>query len=474
MPQFKEMPQAPSQLWLMPPSLDEMVSEDDEIRVLSEMMEMLDWSILERTYSERGTPAYPPKVMTKVLVYAYSKGIRSSRRIEEMLYSDVRYMWLAGMLKPDFHTLARFRKEKFESLSRLFADSARLCKEMGLVNLNIAAIDGTKVVADASRKSLYDQKRLDKELEAVKEILREAEDVDEREDAEHGESNGREVPEHLRDAKARKVFLNELAKKLTESGRKIISSTDEECRMMKTRDGIKPSYNVQAAVDGENQVVLAMHVTNSENDHGQIAEMIDRVAENCGMAPIMALADTGYSDEDSLESLDEMGQEALVAVQEHPANTKVNDLFSSKCFLAAVDDDDDSEDKEDVLICPAGRKLAFNGVYQCGSGKYKLYSATGCSSCSFRNQCVKSGRGSRRVMVSCKEQLRRKMKEKLSSAGGKLIYALRKQIVEPVFGQSKHNRNFRRFLLRGIEGATSEVALLFLGHNLWKCASKVA
>ena len=464
MPRFKEMPQEPSQIWLMPPSLDEMVSKAEEVRVLSEAMDRLDWTILEKTYFERGTPAYPPKVMTKILVYAYSKGIRSSRRIEELLHSDVRYMWLAGMLKPDFHTIARFRKEKFEALSELFADSARLCKDLGLVNLNIAALDGTKMLANASVKSLYDRKRLDKELEAVKKILREAEEVDEREDAEHGESNGREIPERLKDANARKVILDELAKKLRDSGSKTISGTDGECRMMRTREGIRPSFNVQAAVDGQSQVVLAVSVTNSEHDHGQSPKMIRKIKDNCGLTPVMALADTGYCDEESLEALEEMGQEALLAVKEHPSNTKRNDLFSSKCFLADID--------SDVLICPAGRQLHFSGEHQLGSGRYRLYRAKGCSSCSFKSQCVKNGRGSRRVYVSCREPLRQKMKEKLRSSGGKLVYALRKQIVEPVFGQIKHNRNFRRFMLRGIEGATAEIALVFLAHNLAKCASK--
>jgi hypothetical protein len=130
----------------MPPSLDDMVS-----------------------------PAYPPKVMTKVLVFAYSKGIRSSRKIEELLESDVRYMWLAGGLRPDFHTIARFRKEKFDALSRMFADSVRLCKSLGLVNLNIAAFDGTKVAASASKKSLYDQQRLDNDLFASKCFLADSE-----------------------------------------------------------------------------------------------------------------------------------------------------------------------------------------------------------------------------------------------------------------------------------------------------------
>lgn len=466
MPRFKEMPQYPSQIWLMPPSLDEMVSENDEVRVLSEVMDQLSWSILESTYYERGTPAYPPKVMTKILVFAYSKGIRSSRKIEELLQSDVRYMWLAGGLKPDFHTVARFRKDKFDSLSRLFADSVRLCKSLGLLNLNIVAFDGTKVSSNASKKSLFDENRLEKELEAAREILREADEVDDVEDAELGDRNGREIPESLRDAKKRKRMLEDLKKKLDQSASRIISSSDTDCRLMKTRDGFRPAFNVQAAVDSENQVVLAMRVTGSENDHGQLVGMVAEVKKNCDMSAVMALADTGYCDEPTLMALDETGQDALIALGKQPVGAKRNDLFASRCFLL------DAE--RDVLICPAGRELSFSFESQCGSGRYRVYSAHGCESCSFRNQCVKSGRGSRRVSISCNERVRHRMQEKMTRPGCKLLYGLRSQIIEPVFGQTKHNRGFRKFLLRGLNGATAEMSLMFLVHNLLKCLEKTA
>ena len=464
MPRFKEMPQDRSQIWLMPPSLDEMVSEDAEVRALSEVMDQLDWRIVESTYSDRGTPAYPPKVMTKILVFAYSKGIRSSRKIEELLESDVRYMWLAGGLKPDFHTIARFRKDKFDSLGRLFADSVRLCKSVGLANLNIAAFDGTKVAASASKRSLYDQKRLECELEAVRQILREADEVDDMEDAELGDRNGREIPEHLRDAKKRKRMLEELKEKLDQSNSKIISSSDTDCRLMKTRDGFRPAFNVQAAVDSENQVVLGMKVTGSENDHGQLPEMMAEVKKNCGMSAVMALADTGYCDERTLVAVERAGQEALIALGKHPLVANDNDLFASKCFLA--------DSKRDVLICPAGRELSFSVECQCGSGRYRVYSAHGCGTCSFRNQCVKSGRGSRRVSVSCNERARHRMREKIIRPGCKLLYGLRSRIIEPVFGQIKHDRSFRKFLLRGLNGATAEMSLVFLVHNLLKCLKK--
>ena len=163
MPQFKQMPCDPKQMWLVAPSLDEMVGLDSDVRALSEAMDRLDWSAMEGTYSETGCPAYPPRVMTKLLVYAYSKGVRSSRKIEELVEHDVRYMWLGGQLKPDFRTIARFRKEKFNEVSELFADSVRLCKEAGLVSMQVVAIDGTKVAANAGKKSVYDAKRLERE-----------------------------------------------------------------------------------------------------------------------------------------------------------------------------------------------------------------------------------------------------------------------------------------------------------------------
>jgi transposase len=466
MPRFKQMPQDPSQMWLLPPSLDEMIGKDDEARVLSEVMDQLDWSILESTYKERGTPAYPPKALTKVLVFAYSKGIRSSRKIEELLENDLRYMWLAGGLKPDFHTIARFRKDKFDSLCKLFVDSVRLCKSLGLVNLNIVAFDGTKVGANASKKSLYDQKRLNKELEQVREILREADDVDDQEDAELGDRNGREIPESLRDAKNRKRALEELKKKLDQSNSKLMSSSDTDCRLMKTRDGFKTAFNVQAAVDSERQVVVGMKVTGSENDHGQLAEMLSEVEKNCGMSAVMALADTGYCDEPTLMAIEEMGQEALIALGKRPSADKADDLFASRNFLA--------DPERDVLICPAGRELSFSVESQCGSGRYRVYSAHGCASCSFWSQCVKSGRGSRRVSVSCNERARHRMREKLSREGCKTLYGLRSQVIEPVFGQIKHDRGFRKFLLRGLNGATAEMSLVFLVHNLLKCSQKAA
>jgi len=465
MPQFKQMPCDPKQMWLVAPSLDEMVGLDSDVRALSEAMDRLDWSAMEGTYSETGCPAYPPCVMTKLLVYAYSKGVRSSRKIEELVEHDVRYMWLGGQLKPDFRTIARFRKEKFNEVSELFADSVRLCKEAGLVSMQVVAIDGTKVAANAGKKSVYDAKRLEREREAVERVLREAEEVDASEDAQYGDSNGREIPEHLRDAQKRKEKLDEIAQRL--SARKIVSTSDTECRMMKTTEGIRPGFNVQAAVDAERQVVVAANVIMEEHDHGQLTKMLDEVEENTGISACVALADSGYSDEQTLKELDERQQVALVAVREHPEEKKRSDLFASKCFLR--------DEERDVLVCPAGRELTYRQNVRAGSGTYRTYRATGCGSCSFRRECVRGkGHASRTIQVSVLHDQRQRMRERLASDAGKTVFRLRKTTVEPVFGQFKHNRGFRRFLLRGVNGASAEVHIALLAHNLLKYAAKRA
>jgi len=461
MPRFKEMAHNPEQLWLLPPSLEELVGKDWDVRMLSEVMDCLDWSNLESDCVGPGRPCYPPKVMTKILVYAYSKGVRSSRKIEELVSCDVRYMWLAGCLKPDFHTIARFRKDNSDEFTKLFADSVRLCKDSGLVLMHVVSVDGSKLAANASRDSMYSQKRLDRELASVEKILREAEEVDKAEDAEYGDGNGITVPDDLKDANKRREKIRALAEKLKANKSKYVSSSDDECRMMKTRSGVRPAYNVQAAVDSEHQVIVATKVVQTEHDHGQLADMLVEVKGNTGLDSCLVLADTGYCDEATLIALDDAGQDALIPPEKHSSESKRNDLFCSRCFVGDND--------KDTLICPAGRELARRNNSKCSSGTYKVYRARGCRSCSFQSECVK-GKINREVRISVVAELRDKMMNGLKSAAGKEVFRLRGQTVEPVFGQVKHDRGLDRLYLNGIDGAKAEVMLGFLAHNLMKCA----
>ena len=462
MPQFKGMAEAPEQIWLMARSLDELVPAESDVRAFREVMERLDFRLLEMSYSEVGRPAYPPRVLAQLMVYAYSKGVRSSRKIEEMAKCDVRYMWLAGGLKPDHQTIARFRRNRFSELSELFTDSVRVCAAAGLVTLRVGAADGTKIEANASRKSLYDQKRIERERQEVQRILEEAEAIDEAEDRAEGVCGG-EVPDELRDAEARKARLDEISERLRESKRKAISSSDPECRMMKCDGRIRPGYNVQAVVDADSLVVAAVLVTEAENDHGQLPQLAEMATQSAGTAPGVVVADTGYCDEETLKWVKESGQEVLVPPQKHSQEDKrEGDEFSSRRFAL--------DEEKDVMICPKGHELVFKDERTYDSGTYRRYAGTECKGCDSQKVCCR-GRPSRQVSISVVHSVRLGMRDKLETAEGKALYALRKQSVEPVFGHWKANLGFRRFLLRGKSGAAAEIALICIAHNVSKCAA---
>jgi transposase len=465
MPYFKSMPMDPSQVVLFSQSVEDALPSESDVRGFSDVMGCLDYSVIESKCSERGCPPYPPSVMARILGYAYSKGVRSSRKIEEMLKVDVRFMWLAGGLKPDHNTVSRFRKENWRELEGLFKDSVRVCTEAGLVFLNVVATDGTKIAAAASKRRVCSQSKLERQLAAVEKILQEADEVDRAEDELYGSGTGSDLPEHLVDAKARKAKLEEIAKRLRESKRRTVVETDPDARVMLTTDGKRPAYNLQASVDHENQIIVAMELSQSENDLGKLPEMVNEIQSNTGLSPDVSLADRGYSNEDTLRWLEESKHYALMPLQEHPQESRT-DLFASKCFIPG--------DERDVLICPAGRELVFKSEHRKGSGTYRRYYARGCRNCSFHGECVRRGTANRCVSVSVVATQRKQMRERLAGPAGRELYALRQEIVEPVFGHIKSNLGFERFLLWGMEGATAESALICMAHNVTKCAAKAA
>lgn len=463
MPRFKEMPMPPSQLMLYGQSVEDALPQGSDVRVFNEMMDYLDYSALESRYSDMGCPAYPPKTMVKVLGYAYSKSIRSSRRIEEALTIDVRFIWLAGGLVPDHNTIARFRKDGGADLENLFKDSVKVCMRAGLVFLNSVSTDGCKLVAAASKKRIYNAERLEREMKRVEQILQEAQEIDRAEDELYGSGNGRELPQELRDTKARKEKLQEIAEQLKETQSKNAVSSDPDSRVMKTRNNGKcPAYNLQASVDADNQIIVAMELTASETDHGYLPKMVEQVESNTGVAPGISLADSGYWDEETLKWVEQSKHDVLMPVMEQPREAKRTDLFASKCFIY--------DDERDVVICPAGRDLFFSGRYKLSSSTYKRYAAAGCKSCSCHEQCC-GKKANRRINVSVAAHVRQQIRDRLQTQEGRELYSLRKQTVEPVFGQMKTNRGFGRLLLHGYAGALAETALMCLIHNILKCAS---
>jgi len=466
MPRFKEMPMDPSVMMLFGQSVEEAVPSDDGVRVFKDVMESLDYSAIESKCSEVGCPPYPPEVMVKVLVFAYSEGVRSSRRVEKLCKVDVRFIWLAGGLKPDHNTIARFRKGNWSELVELYQDSVRVSGEANLVCLDLVSTDGSKIAAAASKRRVYSKLRIERGLAAVEEILREAEEVDRAEDREESLSSRDELPEELRDAKQRKARLEEIASRLRESKRSAVVESEPESRVMLIGDRTAPGYNLQLSVDAGSQIIAVMKLTQDETDHGHLPEMIEEAESNTGLSAEAVVADCGYADERTFEWIDESGRDVLMPVREHPGECERDELFRSECFLRG--------EHSDVLICPAGRELRFKREHRCGSGVYRTYAARGCQSCSFHGKCVGKPGMSRRISLSKTSHVRERMRQRLRTAEGRALYAMRQQTIEPVFGQMKWNLGFDRFTCWGLEGATAEAALMCMAHNVAKCAAKAA
>ena len=243
------------QIQLFPPSVQSLIEAEDLCMVVNDVVKTLDLSCLYDKLSSEGNPAYHPAMMLKIYFYAYARGIFSSRRIARALKENIAFIFLAAWQKPNFRTISDFRKNNLKELGLLFAQIVGLCRRLGMVKLGHIAIDSTKIKANASEANTYDGERIEKKIQRW---LDHAEAIDRQEDALYGpEKTGDELPEDIRDPQKRIKKLKELKKKLDAGGSEKINKTDPDAVFMKTTNGIKTSYNAQAAVDAEHQVVVA-------------------------------------------------------------------------------------------------------------------------------------------------------------------------------------------------------------------------
>jgi transposase len=413
----------PDQLFLMPPSLRDWLAEDHLAYFVSDLVDDLDLSEIEAVYEdeERGQPPYHPRMMVKVLIYAYCVGVFASRRIEKRLVEDVAFRVLAAGNTPDFRTLSDFRKIHRKAVGDLFEQVLRLALKAGAMKLGRVAIDGSKVKANASKHKAMSYGRMkekERELrEEVRRLLAEADRHDEAEDRRYGKDRtGEELPEELkrresrleRIRQAKRALEEEACQQAQEAGKeenkpedkKQYNFTDPQSRIMKGSDGFVQGYNCQIAVEENFQLIVGQAVTQEANDKEQLKPMIEAIEEQAGQKPGEVLADSGYCSENNLK------------------------------YLA---------------------RRHIDGYVTTERQKHE----------SDRSACKRGPLPKRATAVE-------RMKRRLQTQVGRRIYAMRKAIVEPVFGQIKQVRGFRQFLLRGLEKVQLEWALICLTHNILK------
>lgn len=415
----------PEQDLLLPASLREWLPDDHLAYFVSDVVDQLDLSAIERVYEEeeRGQPPYHPRMMTKILLYGYCVGVFSSRKMQKRLVEDVAFRVLAAGNQPDFRTISDFRKLHLKELEGLFRQMLRLTLETGTMKLGRVALDGSKVKANASKHKAMSYGRMketEKQLrEEVRRLLSQAEAADKEEDSRYGrDRRGDELPEELQRRETRiarireaKRALEERAREQAQSERKDVEEaqptpkeqynfTDPESRILKGPDGFLQGYNTQIAVEPVFQLIVGQRVTQAANDKQQMVPLVEAIEEQSGQKPEVIVADSGYCSDENLKYLAQKKLEGLVATEKQKHG-------------------------QPNRPCPRGPLP----------------------------------KGASRV---------ERMGRKLETKAGAAVYATRKFIVEPVFGQIKHARGFRQFLLRGIEKVQGEWALICLTHNLLK------
>lgn len=452
---FIEVP-GRDQMSLQVRSTEDMVPEGAAIRVFEKLMSALDYSAFEEHYRGGGRPAWPPWLMVSILVWAYSQGMRSAREISRRLESDLNLMWLAHERKLAHQRLSDFRRRFADELAELFVQTVQLAQQLDVAEaLGLVAIDGSKVRANASRRVLDDEGL----RKRIKKLLESAEQIDAAEDEEYGQARGDELPEDAQDLRKLAQRLEEIREQLEQSDQERISPTDPEAPVQKTSEGLRPGYNVQAAVDEKSGLIVAQDVTDAQKDDSQFGPMLEQTIENTGEKPTAAVADTGYQSGDSLEAAEELEVESYIA-QQAPADED-----------RIAQDEFDYDEERDEFICPWGKRLIYrqdkkkpNGVVQ------RLYATAhkDCRGCPYRDRCL-SPKGKRRELYVLEHfLLLREMRRRLATEEGERVMGLRGQVVEPVFGTIKAVLGLRQFLLRGLEGARAEFSLATTAFNMMK------
>jgi len=502
---FKEY--NPGQMSLLPPSLEELIPADHVVRIVDHVIDRIKLDPLVKKYPGGGASSYHPRMMLKILVYAYLCNTYQSRKIEAAVQSDIHYMWLAGMQRPDHNTINRFRSERLKGvLKEVFSQVVELLAEQGVLDIKKMYVDGTKLEANANRYTFvwgnsikYNKERIQKQ---IKELLEYAEEVTKEDlmDSAPGEITqinadkvsqiidqintsleGKEVDKKIKNKlkRVKKSWPKNLEKYKKQEDilgdRKSYSKTDPDATFMRTKDDhfkngqLKPCYNWQ--ISTSDQYITNYGIYANPTDTLTLPSHLNEFKDMYGFSPEVVVADAGYGSDENYSYMEEQNIEAYVKYnffhKEHKAKIKPKEVFQAQYLY--YDED------EDYMICPMGQKMVRIDERQVEtkSGHIKkigVYEAQNCEGCPLRGVCNKQ-EGNRKINLNYRyRKLKNRARERLLSKQGVQYRSQRCVDVEPVFGNIKQNKNFTRFLTRGKENVLIEVGLLSIAHNLGKFA----
>ncbi len=497
----------------LPMDLEEDIPQNHLVRVVNAAVNRLSDSIFASAFPGGGRDSYHPKMLTKIIIYAYTQRIYSSRQIAKAVRENVMFMWIAGRQCPDFRTLNRFRSKRMKDvLEAVFTAVLKFLVEENYVKLEHYFVDGTKIEANANRytfvwgKAVVKQKaKLQEKVQTLFAAIEEAEKQEEHEQAgqdlaELGEASSltsekleaavqqleaklQTKPKDKSLKKAVRVLRKDLLPRLQKyehqqeilGDRNSYSKTDLDATFMRMKEDhmrngqLKPGYNVQ--IGTENQFIVGYSLHQRPTDTRCLKPHLEKVKTALGKLPGTVIADAGYGGEENYAYLE---SEELEAVMKYSTYHKEKSKKWQKDISKL--DNWQYDEAEDTWTCSAGRKLLFRyeSKETTESGfeiRKRHYRSAGCEGCPLKDACTKA-QGNREISVSLRYlRYKQQARERLRSEEGYALSVQRMIEPESVFGQMKNNRGFRRFLLRSLPKVSLEVGWLSLAHNLLKKAA---
>lgn len=415
------------QALMFPPSLEDYVPMDDPVRAYDAFVERVDLETLgiHLDPDHVGPPEYDPKAMLKLLVYGYSYGIRSSRKLERAISHNVSFMWLMGGLKPDHKTIARFRRDHRGALKKVLQQCVRMCMRLNLIEGNTLFVDGTKIRANASLGQSWTKEKCERLLretdERIEGILAECEAIDRDEE---GKESLVRMQEELKDTQRLKDRVEEVVKGLEASGEKSINTTDPDCRNMKSRQGVIAGYNMQVVVDERHGLIVHTDVVRDKNDLNQFKSQIEQAQGVLEKRCEVACGDAGYASTQGLKPLDAQGITVIVPSQDQALRVPKGP-FSREAFAYDAD--------RDCYVCPEGHVLPYRKTdVQAGQKTYRIRGSRTCQKCRNWGVCTKGKRG-RSIVRLIDEEVKKRLEAQYEKAESQRIYKRRKGRVEHPF-----------------------------------------
>lgn len=506
----------PKQILLFPQRLDENIAENDPVRIVDAVIESLRLEDFKKLYRQRGRSPYHPKMMLKVIIYAYMNTTYSCRKIEKLLTRDIHYLWLAGYEKPDYITINRFRNRVKAEINNLFTQLVLLLAQRGFISLDVAYIDGTKIESKANKYTFVWRKSVEKNraklMEKINILLQQIDDVIAQDNTCESEqieitpeslsalidelkenittqsaNNSKEVKQVLRYKKKQVKELEKHRDKLEEydsrleeiAERNSMSKTDPPATFMRMKEDAmnngqtKPGYNLQIA--SENQFITNFEMYPNPTDTLTLIPFNESFHHRYNRFPGIEVADSGYGSEENYRFMEDNGIEAYVKYnyfhKEHRPRYKPNPFHPDNWHY---------NEEKDYYVCPMGQHLDFIGLRhdKTASGyitESSRYRATNCKGCPLRGECYKAKSNRRTIEVNHRlNEYKKKARERLTSEEG--IKHRGRRCIEPeaVFGQMKNNMQYKCFRHFGIDKVTMDFAFFAIAFNIKKMCSKIA